>query len=100
MDSLHFFAPVHVARGPGHPVEEIESVAEALVFLREWPTGRRGPVYQCALRCCEAALAGQMTAEEARKSLASFIRITGLPTGRATPQRAPEPHVAAKHLEK
>ena len=78
MDRLQFLSPVRVSRGAGHPIEEIESVAEAMVFLREWPMGRRGPVYRCALNCCSAAMAAQMSAEEARKSFAGFARITGL----------------------
>jgi hypothetical protein len=78
MDSLQFFSTVRVARGKGHPIEEIDSVQEAMVFLREWPVGRRGPVYRCALNCCSAAMAAQMTAEEARKSFLGFARITGL----------------------
>jgi hypothetical protein len=78
MDRLQFVSTVRVARGQGHPVEEIDSVAEAMAFLREWPVGRRGPVYRCALNCCAAAIAAQMTAEEARKSFAGFARITGL----------------------
>ncbi|WP_027142653.1 DUF982 domain-containing protein [Mesorhizobium sp. WSM3626] len=78
MDYLHFFSPVRISRGQGHPVEEVDSVAEAMVFLRKWPKGRRGPVYQCALNCCSAALAGQMSAEEARKAFTGFARITRL----------------------
>lgn len=78
MDRLQFFSPVRVSRGPGQVVEEIENVAEAMAFLREWPVGRRGPVYRCALNCCSAAVAAQMSAEEARKSFAGFARITGL----------------------
>lgn len=78
MDNLQFFSPVRVSRGHGHPPEEIKSVAEALIFLREWPVGRRGPVYRCALNCCSAAVAAQMSAEEARKSFSGFARITGL----------------------
>ncbi|MEW6629454.1 MAG: DUF982 domain-containing protein [Pseudomonadota bacterium] len=78
MDRLHFFTPVRIARGQGHPVEEVDSVSEAMVFLRKWPTGRRGPVYQCALNCCSAALSGNMSAEEARKAFTGFARITRL----------------------
>ncbi len=78
MDRLQFFSPVRLSLGSGHPVEEIDSVAEAVVFLRNWPVGRRGPVYLCAVNCCAAAMAGQMSAEEARKSFSSFARITGL----------------------
>jgi len=78
MDRLHFFTPVRIARGQGHPVEEVDSVAEAMVFLQKWPPGRRGPVYQCALNCCSAALSGRMSAEEARKAFTGFARITRL----------------------
>lgn len=78
MDRLQFLSTVRVSRGKGHPVEEIDSVAEAMTFLREWPVGRRGPVYRCALNCCAAAMAAQMTAEEARRSFSGFARITGL----------------------
>ncbi|PTE12014.1 DUF982 domain-containing protein [Mesorhizobium helmanticense] len=78
MDRLQFFSPVRISRGQGQPVEDIDSVSEAMVFLRKWPTGRRGPVYQCALNCCAAALAGKMSAEEARKAFTGFARITRL----------------------
>lgn len=78
MDRLHFFSPVRILRGHGHPVEEVDSVAEAMVFLQKWPAGRRGPVYQCALNCCSAALSGRMSAEEARKAFTGFARITRL----------------------
>lgn len=83
MDRLQFFSPVRVSLGSGHPVQEIDSVAEATVFLRNWPVGRRGPVYLCAVNCCAAAMNGQMSAEEARKSFSSFARITGLLRDRA-----------------
>ncbi|CAH2401773.1 DUF982 domain-containing protein [Mesorhizobium ventifaucium] len=78
MNRLEFFTPVRIARGHGRPVEEIDNVNEAMTFLRHWPKGRRGPVYQCALNCCAAALAGQMSAEEARKAFTGFARITRL----------------------
>ncbi|TIT00802.1 MAG: DUF982 domain-containing protein [Mesorhizobium sp.] len=78
MDRLQFFSPVRISHGRGQPVEDIEGVNEAMAFLRKWPRGRRGPVYQCALNCCAAALAGQMSAEEARKAFAGFARITRL----------------------
>ncbi|AZO23782.1 MULTISPECIES: DUF982 domain-containing protein [unclassified Mesorhizobium] len=78
MDRLHFFTPVRIARGQGYPLEEVDSVSDALVFLRKWPTGRRGPVYQCALNCCSAAMSGKMSAEEARKAFVGFARITRL----------------------
>ncbi|AZN99812.1 DUF982 domain-containing protein [Mesorhizobium sp. M9A.F.Ca.ET.002.03.1.2] len=78
MDRLQFFSPVRISRAPGQPVEDIDGVREAMAFLRKWPKGRRGPVYQCALNCCAAALAGKMSAEEARKAFTGFARITRL----------------------
>ena len=78
MTSLQFISTVSVRRGRDQPVEEIDNVAEAIAFLRAWPAGRRGPVYRCALNACAAAMAAQMSAEEARKSFAGFARITGL----------------------
>jgi hypothetical protein len=78
MDRLQFFSPVRISHGQGKPVEDIEGVNEAMAFLRKWPRGRRGPVYQCASNCCAAALAGQMSAEEARKAFTGFARITRL----------------------
>lgn len=78
MDRLQFFTPVRISRGQESPAEEIDSVAEAMEFLRRWPVGRRGPVYQCAVNCCSAALAGGMSAEEARKAFTGFARITRL----------------------
>lgn len=90
MDRLHFFTPVRISRGQGYPVEEVESVAEAMVFLRKWPIGRRGPVYRCALNCCSAALSGQMSSEEARKAFIGFARITRLLDDEQALPAAPE----------
>lgn len=73
-----FALPVKLLPDPGGKIEEIESITEALAFLQSWPTGRRGPVYRCALNSCFAAMAGQIPAEDARKSLISFARITGI----------------------
>jgi len=76
MTSLAFLAPVQVkTNGVTH---DINSVREALVFLNQWPKGRRGPVYSCAVRSCNAAIAEQMTAEQARQAFVSFARIAGV----------------------
>ncbi|WP_044548229.1 DUF982 domain-containing protein [Mesorhizobium japonicum] len=76
MTGLAFPAPVQVkTSGVRH---DINSVREALVFLNQWPKGRRGPVYSCAVRSCNAAIAGQMTTEQARQAFVSFARIAGV----------------------
>jgi Protein of unknown function (DUF982) len=80
MDAALFRVPVrlHVEGA----TFEVGSLSDALTFLREWPVSRRGPVYQCALKGCEAALHGGMALEDARKALESFARITGILAGR------------------
>ena len=67
---------------------DIEDIEQALHFLREWPTDRRGPVYQAAYNACTAARQGYLTVEEARRSLAGFARITGI-LRTAAPSRTP-----------
>jgi hypothetical protein len=76
MDRLQFVVPVRIVAEPGQPVTEIYDVEEALAFLENWPGGRQGPVYQTALNGCSAAIADQMSVEDARTSFVSFARIT------------------------
>ena len=78
MEKMPFFLPVRLATGNSQPVQEIEDVDQALKFLRNWPADRRGPVYLAALKGCTAAREGSLTAEEARKALSGFARITGI----------------------
>ena len=78
MEKMRFFVPVCLAPGNSEPMQEIEDVEQALKFLRNWPADRRGPVYQTALNGCTAAKEGYLTAEEARKALSGFARITGI----------------------
>lgn len=78
MSRLQFHSVVRLSCGPGQPVEEIDNVIDALTFLRQWPVGRRGPVYRSAHNCCAAAMTGEMTAEQARRSFVGFARITRL----------------------
>ena len=76
MDMSPFRAPVRL-HVDGKFVD-IETLAEAEAFLRAWPASRCGPVYACALRGCEAARAGTMKLDDARKAFESFARITGI----------------------
>ncbi|TGQ53391.1 DUF982 domain-containing protein [Mesorhizobium sp. M1C.F.Ca.ET.193.01.1.1] len=66
MTVLAFLAPVQVKTND--VIHDINSVREALVFLNQWPKARRGPVDSCAVRSCNAAIAGQMTTEQARQA--------------------------------
>lgn len=76
MDGLHFSIPVNVM--VSGTVQEITSVREAMAFLQWWPHERRGPVYNCALNGCSAAVSGNLTAEQARQAFSSFARISGV----------------------
>lgn len=76
MTSLAFLAPVQVKTND--VIHDINSVREALVFLNQWPKVRRGPVYSCAVRSCNAAIAGEMTTEQARQAFVGFARIAGV----------------------
>jgi hypothetical protein len=76
MTSLAFFTPVQVKTND--VIHDINSVREALMFLNQWPKPRRGPVYSCAVRSCNAAIAGQMTTDQARQAFVGFARIAGV----------------------
>jgi hypothetical protein len=56
--------------------EDIETIADALDFLQRWPVDRRGPVYRTALKACGAAVAAQMSDEEALLAFAAFAHLT------------------------
>jgi len=73
MTNLAFLAPVQVKTNEA--IHDINTVREALMFLDHWPKPRRGPVFNCAVRSCNAAIAGQMTTEQARQAFVSFARI-------------------------
>lgn len=100
MTELMFKKPVLVRAAEG--VQEIASVREAAMFLREWPQHRRGPVYRCAVNCCQGAMDGMIGEEDARKSLEGFARISGiLATAMVMPlvaaSRGADMHGQAKH---
>ena len=92
MPSGRFVVPVTVFVGLGAQ-RELTSTYELLQFLNEWPQGRRGPIFTTAQRACNAALAGELTNEDARKAFSSFARACGILAPTVEP-------VAAAHLPK
>lgn len=76
MERFDFASPVFVTID--EESEEISSVTQAIEFLRRWPQGRRGPVYRCAVNCCQGAMDGSIEVEAARKGFVSFARISGI----------------------
>lgn len=77
MDNQTFTRSLFV-KDERHIIREITSIADALVFMGDWPESRRGPVYGAALRACQAARCGQMAREGARSALLCFARSAGV----------------------
>jgi hypothetical protein len=96
MDANWFSPPLTLTVDGSHL--DIDSVAHALELLESWPEARRGPVHKCALAVCRATVEGTMSANDARKALESFARITGLidrapvPAGPVAAAVADAPH--------
>jgi len=73
MNDKIFDSPVFVRDGQSM-VREIGSVADALDFLDEVPTNRRGPIYDTARRACCRAHDGRAPVLVAREAVAGFAR--------------------------
>lgn len=73
MNGKIFDQPVLVKNGL-HIIEEIGSLADAFLFLEEWPESRRGPIYQTAVRACQRANDGYVPLSVARDAFAGFAR--------------------------
>jgi hypothetical protein len=73
MSYRSFDRPVLVKSGQ-FMVEEIECLVDAFEFLERWPSDRRGPVYDTALRACQRAYDGQVSLAVARDAFAGFAR--------------------------
>jgi hypothetical protein len=72
-----FFSPVTVSVGLNMP-REVTSLREAWEFLTDWPQSRRGPVHATALRACSAAMAGNLSTENARRAFVGFAKVYGI----------------------
>lgn len=55
MDNQTFTRSLFV-KDERHIIREITCIADALVFMGDWPESRRGPVYGAALRACQAVV--------------------------------------------
>ncbi|UVK37824.1 DUF982 domain-containing protein [Mesorhizobium sp. AR10] len=77
MDEMLFHAPVAIAVGAGFK-RDIASLAQMQNFLKEWPPARRGPIHATALRACDAARAGHLTTDQARRAFMSFAEAAGI----------------------
>ncbi|ANT51031.1 DUF982 domain-containing protein [Mesorhizobium amorphae] len=59
-------------------IEDIEDVNAAVDLLQRWPVDRRGHVYRSALNACGAAIAAQISPDDALKVFTGFARVTGI----------------------
>ncbi|MCX7303147.1 MAG: DUF982 domain-containing protein [Hyphomicrobiales bacterium] len=96
MSKMLFLEPVCLVSSHDPSGVEIEYLDQALVFLRNWPGARRGPVYDAAYNACTAARDGNLGVEEARKSLSGFARIMGIlrPSVRPAPAAVSSERIA------
>ena len=72
-----FFTPVAVGVGAGHK-RLIASLSGMHEFLTEFPPSRRRLSYGAAVKACEAARAGDISAEAARDALITFAATAGI----------------------
>ncbi len=69
--------PVAIAVGAGFR-REIATLAQMQNFLKEWPRATRGQLHGVAISACEAARAGRMEPEAARRAFLSFAAGAGI----------------------
>jgi len=77
MDEMLFHAPVAIAVGAGFK-RDIASLAQMQNFLKEWPPARRGAIHATALKACDAARAGHLSADQARRAFIGFAEAAGI----------------------
>jgi hypothetical protein len=74
MHSFKFDKPVSVSVGFGCRLD-VHSVMDMHRFLTDWPPSRRTSIYATAVRACDAARQGHLTAEQARRSFVEFAKV-------------------------
>ena len=88
MDRMPFQTSVFISTGPA-TTREVKSVRGACECLIDWPQGRRGPIYQTAVRACEAALAHEVPVSCARSAFVGFASVSGILVTNAKPMMPP-----------
>src|SRR5438445_10659959 len=77
MHDRMFFTPVAVSVGAGHK-RVIASLSGMRELLIEFPPSRRRLSYGAAVKACEAARAGETSAESARDAVITFAVSAGI----------------------
>ncbi len=77
MHDRMFFTPVALSLGAGHK-RMVASLFDMHDFLTEFPPSRRRLSYGAAVKACEAARNGHVSAEAARDALITFAVTAGV----------------------
>ena len=77
MSDMPFHPPVAIAVGAGFR-RNVGSVAEMQNFLKEWPEPLRGKAYAAAMKACDMARNGHLTADQVRCAFVGFVEATGI----------------------
>jgi hypothetical protein len=75
---IPFDSPVSIRAGHENTVRHVKSVNGASEVMTDWPHARRGPVYQETVAVIEAALAGEVAADQARAAFHDFAEHAGV----------------------
>ena len=84
MEQEFFDRPVPVFVGMGY-LTQVRSVPHAHALLSDWPLDQRDPSHLTALQACRAAMAGELTAETARRLFEAFADRRGILAPDASP---------------
>lgn len=71
---MRLHLPVTVTVGTSGS-RDLLTIGDLLDFLDEWPPARRGPIRENVRRLCLAALAQEVSVEEAREAFVAFARM-------------------------
>ncbi len=77
MNDKLFYTPIAIVVGDVEK-QEIGTLAEAHRFLAARPETERGDAYNNARRACEAAAAGYVTMEQARRAVMAYAETAGI----------------------
>ena len=77
MSDRLFDNPVYVKDG-GLVVQQIQSVADALEFLEEWPTERRSMMFEITQGALHGAHDGRLSIAAAQNAFAGWARSAGI----------------------
>ncbi|RUM96542.1 DUF982 domain-containing protein [Pseudaminobacter arsenicus] len=77
-DRQPFGSPVRVRIGADNTIRDVKTVKGACECLTDWPQAKRGQLYREAFETCNAVLAGERSAEDARAAFVAAAEESGL----------------------